>query len=91
MATPVRAAVAADNLRKDRRATLGLRVTLRPVDTALLPEEFFILLLAIDFSPFRVESFYRGSQPELQPTPNLTDGLLSQGFVILFETITLVI
>jgi hypothetical protein len=57
MATPVKAAVAADNLRKDRQATLGLRVTLRPVETAPLPEEFFILLLAIDYSPFRVETF----------------------------------
>ena len=61
IATPVRAAVAADSLRKDRRATLGFRVTLRPVDTALLPEEFVILLLAIDFSPCRVENFYRGA------------------------------
>jgi hypothetical protein len=52
IATPVRAAVAADSLRKDRRATLGLRVTLRPSDTAPAPEEVLILLLAIGFSPY---------------------------------------
>jgi len=51
IATPVSAAVAADNLRKDRLATFGLRVTLRPVDTPA-PEEVFSLLRAIDYSPF---------------------------------------
>jgi hypothetical protein len=32
MATPVRAAVAADNFKKDRLAICGLRVTLCPAD-----------------------------------------------------------
>jgi hypothetical protein len=32
MATPVRAAVAADNFKKDRLAICGLRVTLWPAD-----------------------------------------------------------
>jgi hypothetical protein len=57
MATPVRAAVAADNFKKDRRATLGLRVTLRPAVTTPPPEEIFSLLLAIDFSPSLCKNF----------------------------------
>jgi hypothetical protein len=58
IATPVKAAVAADNLRKDRLAIFGLRVTLRPAAPVPLPEKVLILLLAIDYSPYRVEYFF---------------------------------
>jgi len=37
IATPVKAAVAADSLRKDRLAILGLRVTLRSLESLPLP------------------------------------------------------
>jgi hypothetical protein len=55
MATPVKAAVAADSLRKDRLAILGLRVTLRFAESMPLPEEDLILILAIDYSPYSLE------------------------------------
>jgi len=51
IATPVKAAVATDNLRKDRLAILGLSVTLRSTESVPLADEDLILILAIDYSP----------------------------------------
>jgi hypothetical protein len=57
MATPVRVAVADDNFKKDRGEIRGAGLTPCPADTALLPEEVFIFILAIYFLPSAVKPF----------------------------------